>query len=79
MGAVQRISNKPRQWPLAAAPYDSPLLFEHLTTAMAPMRFRTVDRQPITKTFTYLCRALEGCAGQTLQERWQDFEQRAFQ
>jgi hypothetical protein len=78
MVAVQRPSNKPRQWPLAAVPYDGPLLFEHLARAMASMRFRPSDRRPITKTFTYLCRALEGCVGQTLQERWQDFEQRVW-
>jgi hypothetical protein len=37
------------------APYDSFLLFERLGQALATMRFRPSDCQPITKTFAFLC------------------------
>jgi integrase len=78
MVTVRKTSSHPQQWLGAAAPYESSLLYEQLITAMAHMRFRPADCQPITRTFPSLCQALEGCAGQTLQERWQDFEQRIW-
>src|SRR5579875_1437397 len=62
----------------SSVPYDRYLFCEQLRTAMASMRFRPADRQPIAKTFASLCEALERCAGQTLQERWQDFEHRVW-
>src|SRR5260370_23037855 len=62
----------------AETPFDGPLLLKHLTTASASMRFHPSVGQQITKTFAYLCAALDGCVGLTLQERWQDFEQRIW-
>ena len=78
MVTVQRTTHEPSPLPEAVALYDSSLLFECLTKALAPMRFHPSAHQPITKTFAYLCRTLENCAGQTLQERWQDFERRVW-
>jgi len=78
MVTVQRTTHEPRPLSEAVASYDRFLLFERLTAALATMRFHPSAHQPITKTFAYLCWTLENCAGQTLQERWQDFEQRVW-
>lgn len=78
MVTVRTISSQSRQGRVPSAPYDRYLFCEQLRTAMVNMRFRPADRQPIAKTFASLGEALEGCAGQTLQERWQDFEHRVW-
>jgi len=78
MVTLQKPAYEPYSQLEVVAPYDSFLLFERLGQALATMRFRPSDCQPITKTFAFLCMALENCAGQTLQERWQDFEQRVW-
>src|SRR5260370_42416580 len=76
MVTLQKPTYEPYPQLEVVAPYDSFLLFERLGQALATMRFRPSDCQPITKTFAFLCMALEHCAGQTLQGRWQDFGQR---
>jgi len=78
MPSLQSTAAASHQLLFAEAPFDSPLLLKHLTTARASMRFHPSVGQQITKTFAYLCAALEGCVGLTLQERWQDFEQRIW-
>jgi hypothetical protein len=78
MVTIQKPTYEPYPQLEVVAAYDSFLLFERLGQALATMRFRPSDGQPITKTFAFLCMALENCAGQTLQERWQDFEQRVW-
>src|SRR5258708_911185 len=78
MVTVQRTTHKSRPQLEIVTPYDCSLLFERLTNALATMRFHPSVGQQMTKTFPYLCTALEGCVGLTLQERWQDFEQRVW-
>jgi site-specific recombinase XerD len=59
-------------------PYEGQVLLDQLTVAMEGMRFHPHARQQIPHTFDPLRRALETCHGLTLQERWQDFEQRIW-
>lgn len=59
-------------------PYDGQVLLEQLAAAMEGMRFHPHARQQIPHTFGPLLRALSTCHGLTLQERWQDFEQRLW-
>ncbi len=75
---AQRMTNVPLYQPLRETPYDQHVFLEQLTAAMGDMRFHQHARQQILRTFETLCRALEHCLGLTLQERWQDFEQRIW-
>src|SRR5260370_3716362 len=59
-------------------PYDGQVLLDQLVAAMEGMHFHPHAGQQIRDTFDPLCRALEACHGLTLQERWQDFEQRIW-
>jgi integrase len=60
------------------ATYNHSLFFEHLTTAVETMRFSARMPQLVIKSFAPLCQTLDTCSGTTLQERWQDFEQRIW-
>ena len=68
----------PLHQPLRDAPYDQHMFLDQLTAAMGNMRFHQHARQHIPRTFEALGYALENCQGLTLQERWQDFEQRIW-
>src|SRR6266581_2114464 len=59
-------------------PYDQQVFLDQLTLALQHMGFHQYARQQIAHTFEALCRALQSCQGRTLQERWQDFEQRIW-
>src|SRR5260370_10378887 len=78
MVTLQKPTYEPYPQLEVVEPYVTFVVCEGLGQALATMRFRPSDCQPITKTFAFLCMALENCAGQTLQERWQDFEQRVW-
>jgi integrase len=60
---------------LAAAPYERQALLTALARAITPLRFTPADQRRLLQACADLADALDDCAGDTLQERWTNFEQ----
>ena len=59
-------------------PYDRGQLLAQLTAAIATFRFPTADRRRLLQASDELLVVLDQCTGQTLQERWQEFERQVW-
>jgi len=59
-------------------PYDRGRLVAQLSLAIATFRFTPADRRRLLQASHELVAVLDQCPGQTLQERWLDFERRVW-
>jgi len=75
---LPEVSSLDSDTPVAYEPYDRHRLLECLTTALATMRFHHTVHAPVLQATRELCRALDDCTGEILQDRWDDFEQRVW-
>jgi hypothetical protein len=59
---------------LAAQPYDRSALLALCDQIIASLRFSQEDKSKARNACQHLADALGRCRGQTLQQRWRDFE-----
>lgn len=60
---------------LRYAPYDRDELLKFLTASITQLRFGPDRRSRLASSCTAAADALDGCVGDTLQQRWSSFEQ----